>query len=129
MLCLQLTYIVNSRAPRNQAITFHHVVNGIISPYHVVVIVTTAHQNVCGIDLKLSIFHQFFSKRYTRVEDKINTISIINTADKYSTLFFIIHLQKIVNKTHAADLSQVFKSLTLVSQRKLFNMIKNIEKK
>lgn len=39
------------------------------------------------------------------------------------------HLHKIVNKTHAADLSQVFKSLTLVSQRKLFNMIDDLEQR
>ncbi|MBU2512271.1 magnesium transporter [bacterium] len=39
------------------------------------------------------------------------------------------HLHKIVNKTHAADLSQVFKSLTLVSQRKLFGMIDDMEQK
>ncbi len=39
------------------------------------------------------------------------------------------NLYKIVDKTHAADLSQVFKALTLVSQRKLFGMIKDLEKK
>ena len=39
------------------------------------------------------------------------------------------NLHKIVNKTHAADLSQVFKALTLVSQRKLFGMIDDLEQK
>lgn len=35
------------------------------------------------------------------------------------------HLGKIVNKTHAADLSVVFRSLPLADQAKLFNMIKD----
>ncbi len=39
------------------------------------------------------------------------------------------NLYKIVEKTHAADLSQVFKALTLENQRKLFGMIKDLEKK
>ncbi len=39
------------------------------------------------------------------------------------------HLHKIVNKTHAADLSQVFKALTLASQRKLFGMIDDLDQK
>jgi magnesium transporter len=39
------------------------------------------------------------------------------------------HLVNIVNKTHAADLSLVFRSLTLSQQRKLFNMIDDTEKK
>lgn len=37
------------------------------------------------------------------------------------------HLHKIVNKTHAADLSIVFKSLPTFNQRKLFDMIENKE--
>ena len=40
-----------------------------------------------------------------------------------------LHLKKIVNKTHAADLSQVFGSLPLSQQRKLFQMIGDPEKK
>ncbi|UCF91987.1 MAG: magnesium transporter [Desulfobacterales bacterium] len=39
------------------------------------------------------------------------------------------HLGKIVNKTHAADLSVVFRSLSLSQQRRLFDMIKDIEQK
>ena len=39
------------------------------------------------------------------------------------------HLGNIVNKTHAADLSVVFRSLSLSQQRKLFNMISDIEQK
>lgn len=39
------------------------------------------------------------------------------------------HLRKIVNKTHAADLSVVFRSLSLNNQKQLFNMIDDIENK
>ncbi len=39
------------------------------------------------------------------------------------------HLRKILNKTHAADLSQVFRALSLSNQRRLFDMIKDVEKK
>ena len=39
------------------------------------------------------------------------------------------HLGKIVNKTHAADLSVVFRSLSLAEQRKLFSMISDVEQK
>jgi magnesium transporter len=41
----------------------------------------------------------------------------------------ISHLSNIVNKTHAADLSVVFRSLSLAQQRKLFNMIADTEQK
>lgn len=39
------------------------------------------------------------------------------------------HLKNIVNKTHAADLSVLFRSLSLSDQHKLFDMIENIEVK
>ena len=39
------------------------------------------------------------------------------------------HLGKIVNKTHAADLSVLFRSLSLAEQRTLFNMIADVEQK
>ncbi len=39
------------------------------------------------------------------------------------------HLIKIVNKTHAADLSIVFRSLSLSQQRKLFGIIEDTEQK
>jgi magnesium transporter len=39
------------------------------------------------------------------------------------------HLSKIVNKTHAADLSVVFRYLSLTSQHHLFAMIEDIDKK
>ncbi len=39
------------------------------------------------------------------------------------------HLCKIVNKTHAADLSVVFRSLSVSDQRKLFDLIEDIEQK
>ncbi len=39
------------------------------------------------------------------------------------------HLKKIVNKTHAADLSLVFRSLPVSDQRKLLEMITDVEQK
>jgi len=39
------------------------------------------------------------------------------------------HLGKIVNKTHAADLSVVFRSLSLAQQRRLFSHISDVEQK
>ena len=39
------------------------------------------------------------------------------------------HLRKIIKKTHAADLAQVFRSLSLSEQHKLFDLIRDIEQK
>ncbi len=39
----------------------------------------------------------------------------------------IVHLRKIVNKTHGADLSILFRSLSIAQQLKLFEMIEDIE--
>jgi len=39
------------------------------------------------------------------------------------------NLQKIINKTHAADLSVLFRSITFADQLRLFDMIKDIERK
>jgi magnesium transporter len=39
------------------------------------------------------------------------------------------HLGKIVNKTHAADLSVVFRALSVAQQRMLFNLISDVEQK
>ena len=41
----------------------------------------------------------------------------------------ISHLSKIVDKTHGADLSVLFRSLTLDQQRRLFGMITDVEQK
>jgi magnesium transporter len=41
----------------------------------------------------------------------------------------ISHLKKMVNKTHPADLSLIFRSLTLADQKKLFALIKDTEQK
>jgi magnesium transporter len=41
----------------------------------------------------------------------------------------LTNLRKIVHKTHAADLSNVFRSLSFHNQLKLFNMIEDIEQK
>jgi len=40
-----------------------------------------------------------------------------------------VHLKKIVNKTHAADLSVVFRSLPLSQQHRLFGLIEDVEQK
>ena len=40
-----------------------------------------------------------------------------------------LHLRKIVGKTHAADLTPAFNSLPLRDQRKLLDVIDDIEKK
>ena len=40
-----------------------------------------------------------------------------------------VHLKKIVNKSHAADLSVVFRSLPLLQQRRLFALIDDVEQK
>jgi magnesium transporter len=39
------------------------------------------------------------------------------------------HLAKIVNKTHGADLSVLFRSLSLAQQQQLFDMITDVEQK
>ena len=41
----------------------------------------------------------------------------------------ISHLRKIINKTHGADLSQVFHALSLSNQHTLFNLIEDTEQK
>jgi magnesium transporter len=41
----------------------------------------------------------------------------------------VSHLVKIVNKTHAADLAVVFRSLSHTNQNKLFDLLKNAEQK
>jgi magnesium transporter len=40
-----------------------------------------------------------------------------------------MHLRKIVNKAHAADLSVVFRGLSVVQQRRVFDLIKSTEQK
>ncbi len=61
-----------------------------------------------------------FSDRHKVLSDSIRRLIRRNA---------VSHLRKIVNKTHAADLSIVFPSLTMSSQLKIFGMIKDIEKK
>jgi magnesium transporter len=39
------------------------------------------------------------------------------------------HLKKIVNKTHAADLSVIFSSLSAAERKRLFGMLKDVEQK
>jgi len=72
------------------AIIFHKTLAGIMSQYPVVVIVTTAHRKVVGIELKSSLFHHFSSMKYTKVENIVNIISIRKIAAKYSVLCLFI---------------------------------------
>jgi len=60
-----------------------------------------------------------------RDRNKIFIESIIRLLRRGATT----HLRKIVNKTHAADLSVVFRSLSLNQQLILFDMIEDIEQK
>jgi len=60
-----------------------------------------------------------------RDQNKILTDSIKRLLRRDATS----HLRKIVNKTHAADLSIVFRALSLADQRKLFEMIEDTEQK
>ena len=39
------------------------------------------------------------------------------------------HLRKMLNKTHAADLSIVFRSLSILNQQKLLDLIDDVEQK
>lgn len=41
----------------------------------------------------------------------------------------VTHLQKMVNKTHAADLALVFRDISLADQCRLFNMLESVERK
>ncbi|MBL0732545.1 MAG: magnesium transporter, partial [Desulfosarcina sp.] len=41
----------------------------------------------------------------------------------------IVHLRKIVNKTHGADLSELFRSLAIPQQHIIFNLIEDVEQK
>jgi hypothetical protein len=71
---------------KNQAINFEIQRLGTISQYHTVVIVTTHHHNVSGIDEKISLFQKLNSNKYIIVENTISIIEIINIAAIYSTL-------------------------------------------
>lgn len=77
---------------RNHAINFHITDIGTISQYHVVVIVTTAHHKVWGIEINDSLFQYSFSTKKTSVELIIKIINIVTIADKYSTLCLLIQL-------------------------------------
>ncbi|RLB85356.1 MAG: magnesium transporter [Deltaproteobacteria bacterium] len=54
---------------------------------------------------------------------------LINSIKRLLRRDALTHLRKIVNKTHAADLSVVFHSLSLLNQHKLFDMIEEVEQK
>lgn len=58
-----------------------------------------------------------------------NTRILTDTVKRLLRRNATTHLAKIVNKSHAADLSVTFRSISLNNQRKLFNMIEDPEKK
>lgn len=101
------------------AIIFQAKLIGTISQYHVVVIVTTAHQNVFGIELNVVAFHQFCSEIYTRVENNTRIITITNSAVIYSTLWLFIHFHILVTIGILSTNSNILNTLNSL------NIVKN----
>ncbi|MDX9788138.1 MAG: magnesium transporter [Desulfobacterales bacterium] len=60
------------------------------------------------------------------MEKDLNRI-LIDSINRLIRRNAIHHLRKIVNRTHAADLSVAFQSLPVAHQRKLFDMIDDVE--
>ncbi|MFZ5571397.1 MAG: magnesium transporter [Thermodesulfobacteriota bacterium] len=54
---------------------------------------------------------------------------LLESVKRLSRRNAVQHLRKIVNKTHAADLSAVFRSLSLAHQQQLFGLIDSLEQK
>ncbi len=61
------------------------------------------------------------------LKDKNNML--VDTIRRFLRRDAISHLSKIINNTHAADLSIVFRSFSIYQQLKLFNLILDIEQK
>ena len=104
---------------RKLAITFQARLIGIILPYQVVVIVTIAHQNVSGIELKATAFHQACSTKYTSVEKTVRIISITNIAARYSTLCLLIHLKSLVTIGNLSINSNILNTLNILNNAKI----------
>jgi hypothetical protein len=88
--------IVTSIGPKNiknQARNFDIPRLGTISPYQTVVIVTTHHQRVCGIEVNTSLFQKLNSSKYIIVENTTKTIDITKIAAKYSILCVLNHFK------------------------------------
>lgn len=62
------------------------------------------------------------------MDDERNKI-LIDSIKRLLRRGSVRHLKKIVNKTHAADMSVVFRSLSLTNQHRLFDMIEDVEQK
>lgn len=52
---------------------------------------------------------------------------LLDTTKKLLRRRATAHLQKIVNKTHAADLADVYRFLTLNEQKALFDLFDSVE--
>ena len=59
----------------------------------------------------------------------VNSRILVETIKRLLRRNAISHLAKIVKKTHAADLSRVFRSISLHDQQKIYNLIDDPEKK
>lgn len=70
-----------------------------------------------------------FSSRVDTFMDSDPTRILIESIRRLMRRGATSHLRKIVNKTHAADLSIVFRSLSHSQQQTLFNMIGDVEQK
>jgi magnesium transporter len=80
----------------------------------------------------LSIFsflEKLFSKVLLKKMQTDRTKILVESIKRLLRRGATTHLSNIVNKTHAADLSAVFRSLSISQQRKLFGMITDIEQK
>jgi magnesium transporter len=75
-----------------------------------------------------ALFPQVFFEALVKMQTDRNKI-LVESIKRLLRRGAATHLVNIVNKTHAADLSVVFRSLSLSQQRELFNMIADIEQK
>jgi len=87
----------------------------------------TSYFNPQGCEAPLLAFYEFINIRETMQGDR-NKI-LVDSIKRLLRRGAISHLLNIVNKTHAADLSAVFPSLSLSDQHRLFEMIKDTEQK
>ena len=89
MITVIVDRIVTSIGPKNiknVASIFEIHKDGTISQYQTVVIVTTHHHKVAGIELNSEEFQKLNSSKYIIVEKTIKTIDITKIAAKYSIL-------------------------------------------
>jgi magnesium transporter len=75
-----------------------------------------------------ALFWRVFLETFVKMKTDRNKI-LVESIKRLLRRGATTHLANIVNKTHAADLSVVFRSLSLSQQRELFGMIADIEQK